>query len=259
MSRSPEPTSVFSRIRRDRSASPRRRQGDKRRSEGYVFHRLGVEEEVCPHTQKAATRVPIHEERSCSQKLKTMKGDIGSQGRENKSQASKRKIYLNHGHARKQTPSPFESATLTAAKLEQWAMPTWCHMFNSTLTESARQKKCIKDPVEIHHIKQREWESIEDFVQRFKAESRHVKGAPECMRISEFMHGIRNPELIKSLHDNIPKSMDEMLRVTTSFLIGKVASSNQARKKTLPAWKQQETGRKQNFDRRGDFRNQQRS
>ncbi|GJT41574.1 reverse transcriptase domain-containing protein [Tanacetum coccineum] len=92
-----------------------------------------------------------------------------------------------------------------AAKVERWAMPTWCHMFNSTLTRSARvwfddlplesidsyddlkkaflanylqQKKCIKDQVEIHHIKQREGESTEDFVQRFKAESRHVKGAP---------------------------------------------------------------------------------
>ncbi|GKD40216.1 reverse transcriptase domain-containing protein [Tanacetum coccineum] len=62
-------------------------------------------------------------------------------------------------------------------------MPTWCHMFNSTLTGNARvwfddlsqesidsyddlkkvflenylqQKKCIKDPVEIHNIKQRD-------------------------------------------------------------------------------------------------------
>ncbi|GKC07093.1 hypothetical protein Tco_0998703 [Tanacetum coccineum] len=26
----------------------------------------------------------------------------------------------------------------TAAKVERWAMPTWCHMFNSTLTRSAR-------------------------------------------------------------------------------------------------------------------------
>ncbi|GJU28265.1 reverse transcriptase domain-containing protein [Tanacetum coccineum] len=146
-----------------------------------------------------------------------------------------------------------------AAKVERWAMPTWCHMFNSTLTGSARvwfddlplesidsyddlkkaflanylqQKKCIKDPVEIHHIKRREGESTEDFVQRFKAKSRHVKGALECMRIFGFMHGITNPELIKRLHDNIPKSVDEMMR---------------------------EVGRKQNFDKRGDFKNQQRS
>nr|GEV02590.1 reverse transcriptase domain-containing protein [Tanacetum cinerariifolium] len=126
-----------------------------------------------------------------------------------------------------------------AVKVERRAMPTWCHMFNSTLIGSARvwfddlppefvdsyddlkkaflanflqQKKCIKDPVEIHHIKQREGESIEDFVQRFKSESRHVKGAPECMRISRFMHRITKLDLIKRLHDNIPKLVDEMMR-----------------------------------------------
>ncbi|GKB32835.1 hypothetical protein Tco_0872236 [Tanacetum coccineum] len=38
-----------------------------------------------------------------------------------------------------------------------------------------------------------------------------------------------------------------------------VAASNQSRKKAPPTWKQQEVRRKQNFDRRGDFRNQQRS
>ncbi|GKA36514.1 hypothetical protein Tco_0723005 [Tanacetum coccineum] len=100
-SRSPEPTNFFSRIRRDRSASHRRKHEDKRRREGDVFHRLGVEEEVCPNTQKAATRVPVHKERSRSQKVKTVKGDIGSQSRENRSQASKRNICLNRGHARK--------------------------------------------------------------------------------------------------------------------------------------------------------------
>nr|GEX19251.1 hypothetical protein [Tanacetum cinerariifolium] len=49
---------------------------------------------------------------------------------------------------------------------------------------------------------------------------RHVKGAPKCMRISEFMHEITNPELIKRLDDNILKSVDEMMRVTTTFLRG---------------------------------------
>nr|GEU59889.1 reverse transcriptase domain-containing protein [Tanacetum cinerariifolium] len=97
-------------------------------------------------------------------------------------------------------------------------------MFNSTLTGNTRvwfddlplelidtcddlkkaflenylqQKKCIKDPIEIHNIKQREGESTEDFAKRYKLESRDVKGAPECMRISGFVHGITNPELIK--------------------------------------------------------------
>nr|GEX78837.1 reverse transcriptase domain-containing protein [Tanacetum cinerariifolium] len=134
-----------------------------------------------------------------------------------------------------------------AAKVERWEMSTWCHIFNSTLTKSARvwfddlpsesvdsyddlkqaflanflqQKKCINDPLEIYHIKQRERESIKDFVKRFKAKSRHIKGASEHMRIFGFMHGVTNPELIKRLHDNIPKLVDEMMRVTTAFLRG---------------------------------------
>ncbi|GJY90449.1 reverse transcriptase domain-containing protein [Tanacetum coccineum] len=67
-----------------------------------------------------------------------------------------------------------------------------------------------------------------------------VKGAPECMRISEFMHGITNPKLIKRLHDKILKTMDEMMKVTTSFLWGEVAASNHERKKSFLPWKQQE-------------------
>ncbi|GKC27055.1 reverse transcriptase domain-containing protein [Tanacetum coccineum] len=97
-------------------------------------------------------------------------------------------------------------------------MPTWCHMFNSTLTGNARvwfdklpkesvnsyedlreafrenylqQKKHIKDPVDIHHIKQKDGECTEDFMERYKAESMDVEGAPECMKISGFMHGAR--------------------------------------------------------------------
>nr|GEV27660.1 hypothetical protein [Tanacetum cinerariifolium] len=81
------------------------------------------------------------------------------------------------------------------SQVERWEMPTWCHMFNSTLIETARvwfdelppksidgyndlkaaflayfmqQKKYVKDPVEIHNIKQKDRETIEDFMKRFK-------------------------------------------------------------------------------------------
>ncbi|GJR80484.1 reverse transcriptase domain-containing protein [Tanacetum coccineum] len=87
-------------------------------------------------------------------------------------------------------------------KVERWAMPTWCHMFNSMLIGFARlwfdelppesidsyvelrkaflanflqQKKYIKDPVEIHYIKQREGDSTKAFIECFKAKSMHAK------------------------------------------------------------------------------------
>nr|GEW17883.1 reverse transcriptase domain-containing protein [Tanacetum cinerariifolium] len=142
-----------------------------------------------------------------------------------------------------------------AAKTERWSMPTWCHMFNSTLTGNAR--KYIKDSIELHNIKQWDGESTKDFVRRYKLESRDVKGAQECLRIFGFVHRITNPELIKRLHDKIPKTVDEMIRVTTSFLKGDVAASNQEKKKTFPSWKQHESSQKQNF-KKGGFWNQQR-
>nr|GFB21429.1 hypothetical protein [Tanacetum cinerariifolium] len=101
-----------------------------------------------------------------------------------------------------------------------------------------QQKKYIKDTIELHNIKQRDGESTKDFVRRYKLESRDVKGAPECMRISRFVHAITNPELIKRLHDKILKTMDEMMRVTTSFFRGEVAAPNHERKKSFPPWKQ---------------------
>ncbi|GJS31231.1 reverse transcriptase domain-containing protein [Tanacetum coccineum] len=164
----------------------------------------------------------------------------------------------------------FQSTT----KTERWAMPTWCHMFNSTLTGNARvwfdklpkesidsyedlratfrenyrqQTKHIKDPVEIHHIKQRDGESTEDFMERYKEEVLDVEGAPECMKISGFMHGITHPELIKRLYEKIPRSMDKMYRVTTSFLQGEVAAFSHGRKKAPTPWKQPEGGNKPSF------------
>ncbi|GJV85405.1 reverse transcriptase domain-containing protein [Tanacetum coccineum] len=194
------------------------------------------------------TKEHPHTGRKLYQKVRVAREDTRNQDQRSKGQALRMTIYPSHGYARKLIRS---LPAFAAAKVERWAMPTWCHMFNSTLTGSARvwfddlplesvdsyynlkeaflenfhqQKKCIKYPVEIHHIKQREVESMEDFVRRFKVESKDVKGAPEIMRISGFMHRITNPELIKRLHDKIPKSVDEMMRITTSFLRGEVVA-----------------------------------
>ncbi|GJY12907.1 hypothetical protein Tco_0382216 [Tanacetum coccineum] len=145
----------------------------------------------------------------------------------------------------------------SAAKTERWEMSAWCHMFNSTLTRNARQTKHIKDPVEIHHIKQRNGESTKDFMERYKAEVLDVEGAPECMKISGLMHRITHPELIKCLYEKIPRSMEEMYRVTTSFLKGEVAAFSHSRKKPPAPWRQPEEGNKPNFKK--GFKNKQRS
>ncbi|GKA07167.1 hypothetical protein Tco_0686391 [Tanacetum coccineum] len=111
------------------------------------------------------------------------------------------------------------------------------------------------------HVKtydgQRDGESTEDFMERYKEEVLDVEGAPECMKISGFMHGITHPELIKRLYEKIPRSMDEMYRVTTSFLQGEVAALSHDRKKAPTPWKQPEGGNKPSFKK--GFKNKHRS
>nr|GEU70032.1 reverse transcriptase domain-containing protein [Tanacetum cinerariifolium] len=201
-----------------------------------------------------ATKENIREERKQCQKVKEVHGGTGSQNQRRKSRVLMM-TYPNHGYAKKHILLLLGSVTLTSQKPECLAILK--HMtevwFDDLLKESIdsyddlrkaflenylQQKKCIKDPVEIHNIKQRDGESMEEFVRRYKLECRDVKGALECMKIFGFMHGITNPELIKRLHDKITKSMDEMMSVTTTFLRGEVAASNREKKKSFPSKKQ---------------------
>nr|GEV62347.1 reverse transcriptase domain-containing protein [Tanacetum cinerariifolium] len=166
-----------------------------------------------------------------------------------------------------------------AAQVEMWAMPIWCHMFNSTLIGTARvwfdelppesidgykdlraaflayfmqQKKYVKDPVEIHNIKQRDEETIEDFIECFKKETGRMKGAPECMRISRFMHGVNNPELIKRLNEHVPKTMEEMMITTTAFIRGEAAVAS--KKKDHVSRKPHDQSKRHTSDKRSSFR-----
>ncbi|GKA51557.1 reverse transcriptase domain-containing protein [Tanacetum coccineum] len=87
------------------------------------------------------------------------------------------------------------------------------------------QKKYVKDPVEIHNVKQRDGETIEEFMERFKLETKRMKGAPECIRIFGFMHGVNNPELTKCLNEHVPKTMEEMMVTTIAFIRGEAAAT----------------------------------
>nr|GEW64035.1 reverse transcriptase domain-containing protein [Tanacetum cinerariifolium] len=165
-----------------------------------------------------------------------------------------------------------------AAQVERWAMPTWCHIYNSTLIGAARvwfdelllesidgykdlkavflmyfmqQKKYVKDPREIHNIKQRDGETIEDFMKRFKTETGRMKGAPECMQIFGFMHGVNNPELTKRLNEHVPKTMEEMMITTIAFTRGEAAAAS--KKKSHVSWKAHDQSKRQTSDKRSDF------
>ncbi|GJU33141.1 reverse transcriptase domain-containing protein [Tanacetum coccineum] len=268
-SRSPSPVaSVFRRLKQNRSPSP----GLRPRKEGGVFTRLGRKEPGAytrsdshhQSFQAKGTEAPArkhHHEGTSSRRTSGYSESEDSEGGHWKSKSKRHRTRMpSHVKTYDGSGDPEDHIKLfqSAAKTERWAMPTWCHMFNSTLTGNARvwfdklqkesidsyedlraafrenyrhQTKHIKDPVERHHIKQRDGESTEDFMKRYKEEVLDVKGAPKCMKISGFLHGITHPELIKRLYEKITRSMDEMYRVTTSFLQGEVAAFSHGRKK----------------------------
>ncbi|GJS28593.1 reverse transcriptase domain-containing protein [Tanacetum coccineum] len=271
-------SSVFTRLKREKSRSPRHDHKNKTRRESTVFKRLGSRgRSVSAYSnrrQESSRYTESHSESEDSE------GGTGSLSHESRRPVSKMTTSPNFGS---EDPEDHLKIFQAAAKTERWVMPTWCHMFNSTLTGNDRvwfddlppesinnyddlreaflknylqQKKCIRDPIVLHNIKQRDGESTEDSIQRYKSESGNVKGAPECMRISGFMNRITNPELIKRFHEKIPKTVDEMMQVATSFLQGQEAASNQERKKAPPAWKHQEGGHRQNFRKGGGFHSQ---
>nr|GEV17560.1 reverse transcriptase domain-containing protein [Tanacetum cinerariifolium] len=159
-----------------------------------------------------------------------------------------------------------------AARVERLGMPTWCHMFNSTLIGAARvwsnelppesidgykdlkaaflayfmqQKKYVKDPVEIHNIKQKDGETIEDFMEQFKVETERMKGALECMRIPRFMHGVNNPKLTKRLNEHVPKTMEEMMITTTTFIREEAVAASKEKGKLSHLIKEIKQGRDQ--------------
>nr|GEU54415.1 UDP-glycosyltransferase 85C2-like [Tanacetum cinerariifolium] len=152
-------TSVFSRIRRDRSRSLIRREWSRsprqRAKEGGVFKRLG------------------------------------SRG---KSVSARLDSYNQHNHLR----------------------------YTKALSESEDNgvEEVHQRPHRASQHQATRWRVYERFREKVQARKKRCQGGPECMRISGFVHGITNPELIKRLNDKIPKTVNEMMRVTTSFLRG---------------------------------------
>ncbi|XP_076887634.1 uncharacterized protein LOC143537845 [Bidens hawaiensis] len=111
------------------------------------------------------------------------------------------------------------------------SMPTWFLMFPQTLTGGAgiwfdslepgsidsykelreqflrnfsQQRKALKNPNEILHIRRRDDEKVEQFMDRYVAESMNIKGVPEVMKISGFINGMRFSQLMEKLGEDFP-------------------------------------------------------
>nr|GEW23511.1 reverse transcriptase domain-containing protein [Tanacetum cinerariifolium] len=130
-----------------------------------------------------------------SSSMKRGKNSESPLSRVSESGTSERAHWKSKSKRRMPTNEEDLAAPWLCEEVECWTMPTWCHMFNSTVIGTARiwfdelpmesvdgykdlkaaflayfmqQNKYVKDLVEIHNIKQQDEETIDDFMERFK-------------------------------------------------------------------------------------------
>ncbi|GJY70198.1 hypothetical protein Tco_0473901 [Tanacetum coccineum] len=180
-SRSPSPhASVFKRLKKYRSPSPRLRP----RKEGGVFNRLGEREPATSARPDSRQRSPQAKRAEVEARRRRQKGipsRTTSKYSDDLSQpwtCEERNPFtprIRHfSLLRTRMPShvktydgsgdPEDHLKLfqSAAKTEGWAMPTWCHMFNSTLTGNARVwfDKLPKESIDSYEDLRTELETI---------------------------------------------------------------------------------------------------
>ncbi|GJR03016.1 reverse transcriptase domain-containing protein [Tanacetum coccineum] len=177
-------------------------------------------------------------------------GDTGSQGQKDTS-LRRRMTWRCPGYV-KRVPGGSRAARVWFDELLPESIDGYKDLKAALLAYFMQQKKYVKDPVEIHNIKQRDGETIEEFMERFKVETGRMKGTPECMRISRFMHGVNNPELTKRLNEHVPKTMEETMITTTAFIRGEAAAAS--KKKGHTSWRTQDQSKRHGSERRSDFR-----
>nr|GEX28870.1 RNA-directed DNA polymerase, eukaryota, reverse transcriptase zinc-binding domain protein [Tanacetum cinerariifolium] len=102
----------------------------------------------------------------------------------------------------------------------------WGSLQEKFLNRFGMLKACDKDPTEISKIICRANETLPHFKERWVSESNAIPNVPELMQISSFMSSHKCPELAKRFFDNVPKTMDEMLKRVDDYLRSEEAFRN---------------------------------
>nr|GEU43649.1 hypothetical protein [Tanacetum cinerariifolium] len=152
--------------RRDHSESPRKRDPERKmvfkRLEKGAFHRLGDKGKSTPSYSNDSRHQSYHSSRrdteSCYQSSRSRETEFASEKHQNKRVSSRRTKAMsesesNEGGHWKSRPKRQKSSVK-----DDLSQP-----WEAFLENYLRQKKCIKDLVEIHNIKQRDGKSTKEF------------------------------------------------------------------------------------------------
>nr|GEY61189.1 reverse transcriptase domain-containing protein [Tanacetum cinerariifolium] len=246
-SESPEP-------RRGRSKSPREKDPKRRtmfkRLEKGVFHRLGDKEKNVSAHSKGSERKLYYSSRKDTESCYQMSVSERSEGGHWKSKPKKQKSSMEDDLSQPwvceetdpfnpqiyyfdfpKTRMPSHIKTYdrsedhlkifhAAAKTERWAMPTWCHMFNSTLTGNARGEMVASN---------REWKkSFPSWKQEIRQKQNFKRG------------NFRNEQRMERKHDRstlLTKTPREILALDKGKFKPPPPMTTSAYRRNAKAWK----------------------
>nr|GEV26724.1 reverse transcriptase domain-containing protein [Tanacetum cinerariifolium] len=102
----------------------------------------------------------------------------------------------------------------------EWPMP------EKFLNRFRMLKACDKDPTETSKIIRKANETLPHFKEMWVSESNAIPNIPELMQISSFVSSHTCPELAKRFSNNVPKTVDEMLKRVDDYLRSEEAFRN---------------------------------
>ncbi|KAJ0882261.1 putative Ras GTPase-activating protein-binding protein [Helianthus annuus] len=116
-----------------------------------------------------------------------------------------------------------------------------------------------KDVTDIFNIKRNDSETVEEFTSRFTKESSQIPQASDDMKISAFIYGVCNDQLVKNLKQNDPKTFKDMIYQVRGFVRGEKACTllkdAETQKPTRPKKRKRNRGSRRAAWFRGSRRN----
>ncbi|XP_076926873.1 uncharacterized protein LOC143590207 [Bidens hawaiensis] len=114
-----------------------------------------------------------------------------------------------------------EGARIWFDSLEPGSIDSYEELRGKFLRNFSQQRKAMKNPNKILHIRRRDDEKVEQFMDRYVTESMNIKGVLEVMKISGFINGLRFSQLTEKLGEDFPTTFDKLMDRVWAFVRGK--------------------------------------
>ncbi|XP_035832813.1 uncharacterized protein LOC118481711 [Helianthus annuus] len=105
------------------------------------------------------------------------------------------------------------------------------------LANFSQQRRYVKDAMVIFQIKQRDDESLREFIERYKKQGVTYVGADEKMRVGGFMNAVTSKYLTRDFNKSLPKTLEEALERAEAHIRGEEVVDIKEQRKRGSSWR----------------------